>query len=205
MTRFDMRAIEGANLWYDRRLMASNHSDAVADMLVKVAGQNQTWEDDHVFASWTHDPVDAWVADGWRPCQHSRAPGQRVRMGRDRRPARHFERHRPDEHGRRHEGRDARRHRQDVSLLLPPFFCSVQRADLYRLLSGLGMSNTFKNDARIVRFCAAEHDTLVSAVSEAMDPSLFSSLIVLQPLAAYMGALGQAAGGKRARAGGYGP
>jgi len=43
VTRFDVRAIEGADLWYDRRMMAPDRSDAVADMLVKFADQNRTW------------------------------------------------------------------------------------------------------------------------------------------------------------------
>ena len=59
----------------------------------------------------------------------------------------------------------------------------------------MSLSSTFKNDARIVRFCAAEHDALVSKLSEVMDPSLFSSIIVVQPLPVYFGELGQAAGG----------
>ncbi|GAB1315502.1 FAD-binding PCMH-type domain-containing protein [Madurella fahalii] len=173
VTRFDVRAVKGADLWYDRRLMAADRSDAVADMLVKFADQNQTWGDDHVFAFWAHDPsAPGWLTGGvhvnTRGRPYTGSAWAEV------------------------EGLPVIANATGM-MSMAVASDGAMRDDSGRI--SLGLSNTFKNDARIVRFCTAEHEALVSAVSEAMDPSLFSSLIVLQPLPAYMGALGQAAGG----------
>ncbi|RYP60728.1 hypothetical protein DL771_010404 [Monosporascus sp. 5C6A] len=173
VTRFDMRAIEGADVWYDRRLMAPDQSDAVADMLVKFSDQNQTWGDDHAFAFWTHDPsTPGWLTGG----VHVNTRGH------------------PDTGSAWAEVEGLPVVANTTGLMPMAVAAGGEMGDEGGKI-GFGLSYTFKNDARIVRFCAAEQEALVSAVSEAMDPSLFYSLIVLQPLPAYFGALGQAAGG----------